>query len=96
VENAHQSGATDVQVHATSSKNDLVVQVRDDGRGMTEAELQQATLPFYTTRSEGRGLGLYFARRVVEGLSGTLDLTSIPGEGTTVRVTLPMIPESAP
>ena len=45
--------------------------------------------PFFTTRQEGTGLGLAIAKRYVEQNGGRLEITSRPGQGTTVRVRLP-------
>jgi signal transduction histidine kinase len=57
---------------------------------MGEEELRQATIPFYTTRSGGTGLGLSVAEYWISQHGGTLHIESAPGEGTTVRVTLPL------
>jgi len=49
--------------------------------------------PFYTTKPEGKGtgLGLAICRRIAQEHGGTLDLTSAgPGQGTTVRIALPV------
>jgi len=45
--------------------------------------------PFFTTRRAGTGLGLPIAKNIVEGLGGTLHVSSRPGEGTEVRIDLP-------
>jgi signal transduction histidine kinase len=45
--------------------------------------------PYFTTRRKGTGLGLAIARNIIEGLGGTIALTSTPGTGTVVRITLP-------
>jgi len=64
--------------------------IRDTGPGMDEEELRQATTPFFTKRPGGTGLGLSVAEYWVSQHGGTLLLESAPGEGTTVRVTLPL------
>jgi two-component system nitrogen regulation sensor histidine kinase GlnL len=64
--------------------------IRDTGPGMGEEELRQATIPFFTKRSDGTGLGLSVAEYWVLQHGGTLHIESAPGEGTTVRVTLPL------
>jgi signal transduction histidine kinase len=47
--------------------------------------------PFFTTRAEGTGLGLAIAKRYIEQNGGVLEISSIVGTGTTVRIHLPVI-----
>ncbi|HEV2100023.1 MAG TPA: HAMP domain-containing sensor histidine kinase, partial [Stellaceae bacterium] len=74
----------------------IIIEVEDHGIGMTEEELQRALQPFgqakvVTTRNYGgTGLGLPITKGLVEAHHGTLTLTSRSGEGTRVRITLPM------
>lgn len=72
----------------------LVLTVRDDGPGMTEAQLQRLFQPFERLGQDagavtGSGLGLVISRQLAETLGGTLELTSAPGVGTTATLTLP-------
>jgi signal transduction histidine kinase len=70
-----------------------IVAIVDPGRGMSDDELRQAFDPFYTTRGIGRGLGLGLSicHGVVTALGGTIEVASVVGEGTTVRVALPVV-----
>jgi CheY-like chemotaxis protein len=72
--------------------------VRDTGVGMSEATLARAFEPFFTTKApgQGTGLGLATAYGVVTDAGGTITLESQPGEGTTVRVRLPVAGAAAP
>ncbi len=74
-------------------RNDDAVElvVRDEGCGMDAATLAHAGEPFFTTRpdGEGRGLGLFVARQLAEGLGGRLWVESQAGAGTTVMLRLP-------
>ena len=72
----------------------IVVTVADDGRGMTEAELARVFDPFYTTKSEGLGLGLWVSRGIVASLGGEIRGESAPGRGSTFTVVLPVKPET--
>lgn len=70
---------------------DVVLEVRDDGTGMSDEVKQHLFEPYYTTKAEGTGLGLAFVRDTVERAGGRLEIDSRPGRGTTVRVTLPTV-----
>jgi signal transduction histidine kinase len=58
---------------------------------MDARELERATDEFFTTKSGGTGLGLYFASRVARVHGGRLNLTSSVGKGTTVGLWLPAV-----
>lgn len=64
--------------------------VSDNGGGMDTAQLKAIFRPFYTTKPRGLGLGLPLARRIVERVGGGIDVDSRPGQGTQVRVRLPL------
>ena len=68
----------------------------DNGKGMEEEELVQCMDIFYTTKEvgEGSGLGLSVAHKIIENHGGKLDLESRVGEGTSVHIILPILPES--
>jgi len=68
----------------------VCVEVRDTGRGMTPETLERALDPFYSTREQGRGLGLAVVTGVVRGHGAVLDIDSAPGEGTRVRIYWPV------
>jgi signal transduction histidine kinase len=46
--------------------------------------------PFYTTKAQGSGLGLAIVRKIVDAHDGQIDLRTVPGGGTLIRVTLPV------
>jgi two-component system NtrC family sensor kinase len=64
--------------------------VHDDGAGIAAEDLARVFDPFFTTRKTGTGLGLAITRNIIEGLGGNVAVTSRPGEGTTVRIDLPI------
>lgn len=69
----------------------VFLEVQDQGDGIDPAVLKRITDPFFTTRRErgGTGLGLAISDRIVRDHGGSLDFESLPGKGTTVRVTFP-------
>jgi signal transduction histidine kinase len=70
---------------------EVVIEVRDDGMGMTPDVLAMVRRPFYTTKARGTGLGLSMADQVLARAGGALQIDSVAGEGTTVRCVLPRI-----
>jgi signal transduction histidine kinase len=72
----------------------VIVEVRDEGRGMPRDVLEHATDAFFTTKADHgvMGLGLTVASRIVQEHDGQIEVQSVPGKGTTVRVTLPALP----
>jgi len=69
----------------------VVVQVQDEGVGISPEVLPHITDPFFTTKSNigGIGLGLSISSRIVKEHGGTLTFTSEPGKGTTAKIILP-------
>ena len=69
----------------------VVIEFSDTGSGVRTEDLPKLWEPFFTTKPEGKGtgLGLPICRRTVEEHGGTINLESLPGKGTTVRIVLP-------
>jgi signal transduction histidine kinase len=74
----------------------VTIEVRDSGHGIPAEHLARVTDPFFTTKPEGQGtgLGLAICRRIVDQHQGQLQIESEVGKGTTVRVILPVRPDS--
>jgi len=66
-----------------------LVEVADDGRGMTDEVRKRAFDPFFTTKGAGTGLGLSIVQRTVRAHGGEVSIESEPGRGATVSVWLP-------
>jgi signal transduction histidine kinase len=63
----------------------------DSGSGIAPDILQRIFEPFYTTKTDGTGLGLAVTRKIIEAHGGKLDIESKEGLGTTVSISLPML-----
>jgi two-component system sensor histidine kinase RegB len=81
-----------VDVDVSVERSDLWIEVYDRGAGMSPDTIARATDPFFTTKEpgQGMGLGLFLAQTVIERLDGRIAFESKEGEGTTVRVELPL------
>jgi PAS domain S-box-containing protein len=67
----------------------LQIEVADTGSGMTDEQVKSMFEPFYTTKSQGLGLGMSYARKVVELHGGAIEVESRVGKGTNIKITMP-------
>ena len=84
LETARNAGARTIRVTVTAGR----IVVADDGSGIPPEELSRIFEPRFSTTTSGSGLGLPIVRRLVEGWGGTVAVTSTPGQGTAVTITL--------
>ncbi|MBX3187756.1 MAG: PAS domain S-box protein [Labilithrix sp.] len=82
-------GGGDVHVHASVVGDEIVIVVEDDGVGIPAETLPHVTQPFFTTKADGTGLGLWISQTLMAHHGGTLDLKSDEGAGTKVTLRLP-------
>lgn len=81
---------------STDTKNTIVT-LRDDGIGMKEENLPNLFKKFYRIKEaetkgiQGTGLGLVICKKIIDKHDGTLDVTSVFGEGSTFTITLPLL-----
>jgi len=68
----------------------IEVRVKDNGPGLNEEQKHKILMPFYTTKSEGMGMGLSISRSLIEAHDGTLYFNSQPAKGTSFYFTLPI------
>jgi two-component system nitrogen regulation sensor histidine kinase NtrY len=90
LKNAHESGGPPdaVTLALRAQRGELALIVSDRGSGMSEAVLQQALLPFYSTKRAGTGLGLALAREIVEAHGGRIALANRQDGGLRVTLTI--------
>ncbi len=67
----------------------ILIQVSDNGSGMTEQQQQDLFKPFYTSKARGTGLGLVIVKKMLARMNGEIEITSLLNEGTTVDIHLP-------
>lgn len=91
LKNAHEAGgaAEDVEIDLQTRGDEVRLEVRDRGSGMSEAVLANALLPFYSTKRAGSGLGLALAREIIEAHGGRIVLANRPEGGFSVTLVMP-------
>ncbi|HEX7153818.1 MAG TPA: ATP-binding protein [Thermoanaerobaculia bacterium] len=91
LKNAHESGSDPNEITITIQRavDGTILRICDRGRGMDEATMRQALLPFYTTKAGGTGLGLALCTEIIEAHGGRLNLSAREGGGTVVTCWLP-------
>jgi signal transduction histidine kinase len=91
LKNAHESGSQEDAVEVTVADDGRMtrVQVLDRGSGMSEHVLNNALLPFYSTKRSGTGLGLSLCREIAEAHGGRISLANRPEGGLAVSLWLP-------
>jgi signal transduction histidine kinase len=84
------NGGGRLKVSTEKTKGAFCLVVSDSGCGMSREQVQNLFEPFYTTKSQGLGLGMTYAKKVVEQHGGTISVNSRLNEGTRIRITLPL------
>jgi two-component system NtrC family sensor kinase len=69
----------------------ITVEISDTGSGIAGSDIQRVFDPFFTTKELGEGLGLSVAYGIIRQHGGTIDVSSVPGEGAKVLITLPVM-----
>lgn len=79
-----------IDAHRLMPGTYVLLCVSDEGEGMSADVLRRATEPFFTTKGPGTGLGLAMAHGFVQQSQGRLEIDSVPGQGTTIRMIFPV------
>jgi two-component system sensor histidine kinase RegB len=87
--NAADAGPPPVEIQSRWDSSSFTLQIRDHGDGLSSDAQLKAGSPFFTTKKEGRGLGLFLSNATVERLGGTVRLFNREEGGATTELTLP-------
>lgn len=83
------SGNGQVALAVLQNHDGAAITISDTGRGISAEALPRIFKPFFTTRTEGTGLGLSLANGIVQSHGGRIDVSSTVGKGTTFKISLP-------
>jgi two-component system, sporulation sensor kinase E len=79
-----------LRITAAASDRFLAVAFRDNGSGISPEDISHIFEPYYTTKSDGSGIGLMIVQRIIQDHGGRMDVHSEPGVGTTFTMFLPL------
>jgi len=85
------TGEGQVEVAIAREDPNVLITVKDTGKGISPDALSKIFKPFFTTRKEGTGLGLSLASGIVQSHGGTIEALSILGQGTQFRIQMPIV-----
>ena len=75
--------------HLSSNKHDFIISITDNGKGILPEVMERIFVPFFTTKTNGSGIGLSICKQIVTLHGGTITASSKPGDKTTFSVVLP-------
>jgi signal transduction histidine kinase/DNA-binding response OmpR family regulator len=87
-------GLVSVNIRHVKTLNCVNISIKDNGRGFSDAELEKAFELFhqsdtvFTTKQKGSGIGLYYAKKLVELMHGNIHVKSDKGKGTSIEFNL--------
>lgn len=92
------TGKITIRTRPSGDRSSVVLEVSDTGAGIPPDVLEKIFDPFFTTKEKGQGVGLGLAvvYGIIEAHGGEIEVDSRVREGSTFRVTLPLIPPPAP
>lgn len=97
LKNARESGSDENQIYLRVEQNTnfSLLHVLDRGSGMPVSVMENALLPFYTTKQTGSGIGLSLCREIVDAHGGQISLENRDGGGLCVKILLPNVPRES-
>ena len=81
-------GKGTVEITVKGNDNEVIIQIKDSGKGIPKEDLDKIFEPLYTTKQQGTGLGLSSVKSIIESHGGIISVTSPP---TVFTITLPKI-----
>jgi two-component system, NtrC family, sensor histidine kinase HydH len=78
-----------IVITAYPGKEYIIIRIKDQGSGMTLETIENIFMPFYTTKTNGTGIGMAITKKIIDHHLGIIDIDSKPGRGTEITIELP-------
>ena len=88
--NALEAGANHLYLSSSRKGSSVILKLADNGKGMSKELVNKIFEPFYTTKSNGTGLGLAVVQSVIRTHMGKIGLVSQEGKGTCFTISIPL------
>jgi two-component system sensor histidine kinase RegB len=88
--NAADASPDNIEIHSWREGHRWHLQIRDFGPGLSAENAARAGSVFFTTKPEGRGIGLFLANATIERMGGSVQLVNRPEGGVTTEIVLPL------
>ncbi|MBD8069732.1 ATP-binding protein [Bacillus sp. PS06] len=90
IEAIDHGGKVLIEVH--NEEHQIILKIKDSGKGMSEEELQKLGTPFHSTKENGTGLGMMMTENIIENNhNGKISVESVENKGTTITIKLPKL-----
>lgn len=89
IEAMEMSGTLTINMYEKSGE--VVIEIIDNGKGMTKSQLKKLGTPFYTTKEKGTGVGLTISFQIVQSMKGKIKIDTELGKGTTFTLQFPSV-----
>ena len=89
--NAADAAPQAIEIHTRTDETRFILEIHDQGSGLSEEAARKAGSAFFTTKKEGRGLGLLLANATVERMGGSVRLFNREAGGATTQLILPLV-----
>ena len=89
IEAMEDKGGT-LYVDVSEHKKNILIKIQDSGSGMTKEGISQLGKPYYSTKKEGTGLGMFMVYSTIRNVKGEIKVKSTVGKGTTFLIYIPV------
>ena len=93
IQNAFDAVAKNGQVILSyyKSKTNLIIEIKDNGSGIAQDQLEKIFDLYYTNKKDGNGIGLSISQKIISQHNGTISVTSKENQGSTFKIILPLL-----
>lgn len=89
LKNSIEAESKNITLTLSESDNKLLININDDGIGISKEIMDKIYEPFYTTKRSGTGLGVSLSKEIINAHNGNIEYSSVEGSGTEVKIILP-------